>query len=236
MQLPEEVPGAVPPTELRKASVQEVHLASTSSSLLEAIQQLQARSYSLDRVVGRLALGLRKGRVPSAAPITAPEWDAARRLLFFEAQGKVRKKMSEGEYPGLGAWVSTSEFRGLWVTRGRIPSSSWRQLAGRDFLPLLPGSSWLAKAIILQEHQKDHRQEVGAVLALSRRLAWITGGRRLVKAVVKGCMSCRRANRKHQEQIMGDIGEENLLQVRPFQHLRLDLMGPFNTRGMGGNS
>ena len=100
MQLPEEVPGAIPPTELRKASVQEVHLASTSSSLLEAIQQLQARSNSLDRVVGRLALGLRKGRVPSAAPITAPERDAALRLLFFEAQGKVRKKMSEGEYPG----------------------------------------------------------------------------------------------------------------------------------------
>ena len=149
--------------------VQEVHLLSTQDTLWDAISKLQQRSNSLTKVTERLALGLRKGYSAPQDPVTAREREAALRLIYFHAQAEVRKKMAEGKYSGLSAWVSKAEFRGLWVTRGRIPAASWRQLTGKEYLPILPGSSWLAKAIIIQEHQRDHRKEVGALLAATRR-------------------------------------------------------------------
>merc|ERR1712101_37115 len=74
------------------------------------------------------------------------------------------------------------------------------------------------------------------MLALSRRQAWILAGRRLARSVAKSCMRCRRENKELQQQVMGDLGEDQLAKVRPFHHLTLDLMGPFQTKGMGGNS
>ena len=103
-------------------------------------------------------------------------------------------------------------------------------------LPILPGGARLARLIVQEAHRLDHRKDAGSVLAHSRRTAWILAARRLVHSVVKACMRCRLENRKVQQQIMGDVGREQMELVRPFHNITIDLMGPFPTKGLGGNA
>ena len=55
-----------------------------------------------------------------------------------------------------------------------------------------------------------------------------------MKGVHKDCMACRLRRKKVQEQVMADLPAEVVSQLRPFEHLHLDLMGPFNVKGIGG--
>ena len=68
---------------------------------------------------------------------------------------------------------------------------------------------------------------------MTRRYAWIVGVRRLIKSVVRGCMRCRLQRKKVQQQVMGDLPGDVVRQLKPFEHVHLDLMGPFNVKGIG---
>ena len=105
--------------------------------------------------------------------MTPAERDAALRLLLFHAQADIRAKVSQGKLSGLATWTASDMFRGLIVTKGRIPQPSWLALTGLPYLPVVSGSSWLAKAILRMEHERDHRKDVGALLAAARRQVWI---------------------------------------------------------------
>ena len=127
--------------------------------------------------------------------------------------------------------------RGLRVTRGRLPSDAWIRLTGKSYLPVLEGSAPLSRLMLRKIHVADHRQEVGALLATSRRTAWIMDGRRAARGVVKGCLWCRRHEVSRLQQRMGLLDEDLLKMVRPFQVVGLDLMGPLVTlRQMGRRS
>ena len=77
------------------------------------------------------------------------------------------------------------------VTRGRLSSQTWERITGLPHLPVLMGRTRMSLLLARHEHCVDHRREVGAVLAATRRKAWIVDGRRVVKGVVKACMACR---------------------------------------------
>ena len=124
--------------------------------------------------------------------------------------------------------------RGLVVARGRLPEPEWKRLTGISKLPILLAWSPLARLIVQHVHCKDHRCNVGALVAMTRRYAWVTGARRLVRAVVKSCMVCRLHRRQVQGQVMADLPNDTLEHLRAFEHLQLDLMGPFNVKGIGG--
>ena len=53
---------------------------------------------------------------------------------------------------------------------------------------------------------------------------------------MRACMRCRLLNRRLQVQVMGDLTPEQIRECRPFQHVSLDLMGPFMVKGLGGFS
>ena len=101
-------------------------------------------------------------------------------------------------------------------------------------MPVILGSEPLARLIVKDAHEKDHRKDIGTILADTRRLVWIVKGRKLVREVVRSCMRCRLFNRRTQEQIMGDLPKGIEEVMRPFQHTQLDLMGPFIVKGLGG--
>ena len=46
-------------------------------------------------------------------------------------------------------------------------------------------------------------------------------------------MACRLRRRQVQQQVMADLPGDTVSQLRPFEHLHLDLMGPFNVKGIG---
>ena len=96
------------------------------------------------------------------------------------------------------------------MIRGRVPSETWKRLIGVPVLPVLQANTRLARLIMEEAHQVGHWCEVGALLAQSRRKAWIVGGRRLARAVIASCLVCRREGRKVQQQVMGDMKKEHL--------------------------
>merc|ERR1711867_432345 len=120
--------------------------------------------------------------------------------------------------------------------RGRVPVETWKCLIGLPMLPILASNPRMAKLIMQEVHDQDHRKEAGALLALSRRQAWILAGRRLARSIVKACLVCRREAKLLQQQVMGELGPSQTLQVRAFSAVTVDLMGPFTYKGMGGNS
>ena len=239
-------PSAVPEQELRRTAVRVGQVdGQNARGLSTLIDRLLHRVSKLPKVIATLARCLRMmgsglGREEACRIHPEPrDLEAARKLLLYHQQSSTRAKLAKGELESLSAASikgHPSNSRGLVVTRGRVPSDLWKRLTGMPVLPILDAASPLARMIVEEAHRKDHRKDVGTLMADSRRHAWIVGARRLIKSVVKSCMWCRRAGRKRLEQIMGDIGEENLVPTRPFQNITLDLMGPLSTRGMGGNS
>ena len=154
---------------------------------------------------------------------------AAFNLLLHYAQAEVREKWRKGELQGLQAWMPTGSgtfARAMLVTRGRIPSRAWLRLTGIPYLPVLLGSSPLARLILSDIHEKDHRKDPGAIMSMSRRKVWIVRGRAVARSIVKECLWCRRTDVRRQTQRMGLLSERALEQVRPFQIVGLDLMGP----------
>ena len=59
-------------------------------------------------------------------------------------------------------------------------------------------------------------------------------GRRLVKGVVKECITCRIKRKEALQQRMGERGEDTLRRILPFQQVALDLMGPLHILHPGG--
>ena len=243
LDVPEDMPGAIPALALRKGmSWQQVFTTQEQDGhgVSDAMETILDKFSSLTKaqavMVRTLRLMLRRGpdtpRV--GALITAREVQAVWKLFLHQQQATVRQKWSQGKLSGLPMWISSSRehHQGLLVTRGRLPSRAWERLSGMPYLPVLLGSSRLAYLLIKHLHEMDHRQEIGAVLAASRRWAWITAGRRLVRTVVKSCMACRRFETRRQSQRMGPLSEAALGKVRPFQIVGLDLMGPMKA-GVG---
>ena len=127
--------------------------------------------------------------------------------MLYHQQGEVRQAWRQGKLKSLGA-VKGTELRGasqphraLIVTQGRVPQEDWRRLTGLSYLPVLLSSSPMARLLVREIHEEDHRKDVGWVLAASRRKAWIVRGRQLIKSVVKSCTRCRLENKKVQANI-----------------------------------
>ena len=236
-------PDAVPLSEVRKSALVARDEA-PSMRLQELLGDILSRMRSLRMAVGITARVVRAlsadgGREGIAALVTPRERLAARKLLFMAQQAEVCEQLGTGKLSSLSAgyvYGAGMEHRGLVVTRGRVPRDSWKRLVGMGSLPVLLASSRLSYLIVREVHDKGHRKETGAVLAMSRREAWIVAGRRLVKSVVKDCMLCRRISRVTQNQIIGDLGDSVGEMSRPFQVMQLDIMGPFRVKGLGGNS
>ena len=234
---PEDVPGAVPASELRRTNVLAVKTGEDQAGQLERlISSVLERSGSLDKAKGVLVRVLRllsaqAGNHDVAKETCLPrEREAALKLMMHHQQQEVRKKWAEGKLSGMALWQSRNPHcaRGLLVTRGRFPTEVWQRLTGLPYLPVLPGNSRLAWLILKEAHEANHRQEVGAVMAISRRTAWVLDARRVTKKIIKSCMWCQRQDVKHVQQRMGLLPPDAMDRVRPFQVVGLDLMGPLS--------
>merc|ERR1711867_185759 len=213
-------------------------------AILEGILSRSSSLKKATNVTARLlrAWGAEEGLEKLRESPSPRDLEAARLLLLYWEQREVRVALKQGKLKSLGALVGAEipgipkAHRGLVVTQGRVPEQDWQRIAGVSYLPVLLASSRLARLLVMELHQVDHRKEVGAVLAMTRRHAWIVRGRQLVKSVVKSCVACRLQDRKMRQQVMGDLAAEQIMQCRPFQYLSLDLMGPFLVKGLGGFS
>lgn len=75
-------------------------------------------------------------------------------------------------------------------------------------------------------HNKVHCG-IDAILAKARNKFWIPGARRLIKALRKRCVICRKKQKIIQGQTMGVLPLDRLRPSPAFYYTAVDLFGPF---------
>ena len=98
-------------------------------------------------------------------------------------------------------------------------------------VPMTDFHSPLAYAIVAETHWHNpdvKHQGVECTLRYAQGVAYIIGGRRLVKAIQNDCTKCRILHKKGVRVAMGPIGEDNLKIAPPFYFCQVDICGPFN--------
>ena len=145
------------------------------------------------------------------------------RVLLHAASRSVVKALREGKIRGLGA-----QDRGgtVWVT-GRIRGEQLAVLLGTPALPVILASEPLAVSVMHKAHREDHRRGPRDAAARSRRSMWIVSASRLAKTTVGRCHECKYMDRRMESQAMGQLPQERLEVVSPFNATALDLFGPF---------
>ena len=176
VEVPESDPDAVPQSEFRKGVTwQQVYASDVQTprmgELLDCILNRFSSLYMVKTVLARVIRDVmcgKAGHKPSVS-LRACDLEAAWKLLLHHEQSAVRQKVIQGKLSGIPVWVSGDKrnFRGLLVTRGRIPSQAWERLSGIPFLPVLLGSSRLALLLVQSLHAEDHRKEGGGLFDVS---------------------------------------------------------------------
>ena len=75
---------------------------------------------------------------------------------------------------------------------------------------ILPGKHPITSLLISSEHRRlMHAGPTLLVASLNRRY-YITGCRKIVRSITRGCITCRRSTAKPKPQLMGQIPTERI--------------------------
>ena len=149
--------------------------------------------------------------------------ELAVRIMLRLASESAVQALKEGKLRGLGAQVKNGV---VWVS-GRVRGDKLAALLGTEALPVILPSEPLARSIMGKAHREDHRRGPRDAAARSRKMVWVTAATRLAKSVIGSCYTCRRRDKQMETQLMGQLPNERLEIVSPFEATTLDLFGPF---------
>ena len=93
---------------------------------------------------------------------------------------------------------------------------------------LCPKGHRLSKALAMFFHERSKHQ--GVLISHSTLIQGgyhVEGGRRLIKTLVSGCITCRKLRARLCQQRMADLPPERLEAVPIFTHIAIDAFGPF---------
>ena len=93
---------------------------------------------------------------------------------------------------------------------------------------ILPHHDSTSTLIARHYHNKVHHQGRTTTLAKIRNSGfWIVGATKIVKSLVRQCITCQRLRGTPVEQKMADLPQERLEPTPPFTHIGMDCFGPF---------
>jgi len=92
---------------------------------------------------------------------------------------------------------------------------------------IIPDNHPIAKAIVLDAHTSSHLG-VEWVLSIVRQSYWIVRARRVIKPIIKSCVSCRKMYGKPCQQLMANLPSDRVAMLQPaFASVGIDVFGPF---------
>ena len=97
-------------------------------------------------------------------------------------------------------------------------------------VPIIDAKSPVAYAIVSETHWYDpdvRHGGVESVLRYAQMIAYIIGGRELVKSFQKACARCRLLHKRRVQAAMGPVSPDNLNIAPAFYTCQVDLCGPF---------
>ena len=114
--------------------------------------------------------------------------------MFLISMKQTKVAVRQGELTSLRVYKSGRIF----YTKGRVgPSLEW--LLGIRQMPVIMPEARLAKLLMWDSHNEDHRRQASDTLARSKDRAWIVRGAYLAKSVCKTCPYCRLNDRRQSQ-------------------------------------
>ena len=94
---------------------------------------------------------------------------------------------------------------------------------------VLSSKSIITKRFIEHLHQiSPHQGRLITGNQIRQRGFYVLGGRRLVEDVIKSCVTCQQLRGTEIPQLMSDLPPERVTESAPFDHVGLDVFGPFH--------
>ena len=217
--------GHIPVNEIR-SETHHLDAAPQGPSLRKIIRQIADNTRKLSVCVGAVARVVPVWQGASSETIksspTEQEREKAERLVVWAFMDEVEDAIKKEKLLSLNPKLH----HGLWVTSGRYKRSRLVELAGKEELPIIMATSRLGLLYLIDSHEQDHRRDVPALLARSRKKVWLVGGRKAAKVVAKSCLWCRKVGRDTASQIMGKLPEEVARRAPPFLPWHLTCLAP----------
>ena len=95
---------------------------------------------------------------------------------------------------------------------------------------ILPANHQIPVLITRHAHLRSLHGGIQLNLYTLRQGFWITGGRNLVKGLIRHCVICVRQRATVVQQLMGSLPDFRTITCRPFTHSGVDYAGPFQIR------
>ena len=147
--------------------------------------------------------------------------------FLFDAEGKARTRSlsSIPERHCLAGLVPIVDGNNLLRVGGRLRNTVSSFESKHPII--LHGLSAITKLFVTFVHCLSHQGRMLTLNAVRQRGVFVIGGRRLVEQVVKNCDTCVRLRGTASPQLMADLPEARVLESAPFDHVGLDVFGPF---------
>ena len=226
----------LPPDELRpkKVTLLATKFAEGENKLQAMVFSVLEKTWFLQKAVRTTArlfkAVLTKDREKIKEQLTVEDMNLANQLIFFFSMEPTKAVLDRGDLTSLRVHYS----KGIYYTQGRA-GRALEKLLGITKLPVLMPGTRLAKLLMWESHDEDHRRTPSDALARSRERAWIVRGAKLAKYVTEHCPKCKLTQKKFAAQLMGDIPEHQLTPCPPFTNISVDFLGPYKVRGLGNH-
>ena len=149
------------------------------------------------------------------------------KTIECELKKSSSKKGNRGHYAKLKPIQDAS---GIWVVGDRLtrynamtPDSSLQRL--------LPSKHPATRLFMQRAHQAGGHRGRDATLARFRMQYWTPQGSKLARLMKEKCQLCKLCDVKFLEQPMGLLSEARLKPAPAFNHVMLDLFGPYTVKG-----
>lgn len=151
----------------------------------------------------------------------------AENFWFLEAQKSMKAKLLKGDFNRL---CPTTNEDGIVVVGGR--AEKWfRHRFDKETLVLLPYQHRFTKLYAEQMHIDGGHLAEAATISKIRSRVWIPRIRHMVNRITTHCVTCRKKNKKLEEQRMSTLPLERLKPCPPWSYTSLDFIGPWEVRG-----
>ena len=167
--------------------------------------------------------------------IEVEEMKAAEELIIKEVQRKKYAKEIESlksenkvaKSSSIRNLLPSLNQQGVLCVGGRLRNAKNIEIETKNPY-IMPPEEAVTKLIVKEYHDIAH-QGTEWTLSLLRKKYWITKPRRVIKAVRKECVPCKKMFDQPKNQKMADLPEERIEDEdnRPFQYVGIDCFGPF---------
>ncbi|CAB4033995.1 Hypothetical predicted protein [Paramuricea clavata] len=177
-----------------------------------------------------LGLGWNQKKEPLSGEKKVHQLQEAENFIVKEVQKSFESELTKTDRKGrkggrFACLNPVQDESGLWVVGQRLKNKN-SMTVDSSLQKLLPYRH-VSRLFMQRAHTSGHRGR-DATLARFRQLYWVIQGSKLAQSIKSKCQMCKLREAKFLEQQMGQLPEARLQPSPAFNHVMIDLFGPYS--------